>query len=168
MTTPFPNIRTLNLRSEESGTEDLVSSMDVFLGGFSWARQTGNVWVALAIPGVFGLFLVELDASSADVDRYVWVAVGDIPAAYISTAYATSPREALEGYLAEMSAWAKAVETGEAVDDLIPVNGAPTMENAKALKSRLSFLESEILPSLNWSARKAQATPRFLKWLCIR
>jgi hypothetical protein len=48
-----------------------------------------------------------------------------------------------------MGAWVKAVENGEAVDDLISVNGAPTMGNAKALKSRLSFLQSEILPSLN-------------------
>jgi hypothetical protein len=123
--------------------------MNTFLGGFSWARQTGNVWTALLIPGVFGLFLVELDPGSADVDRYIWVAVGDIPPAYISTEYALSPGEALEGYLAEMCAWVKAVENGESVDDLIPVNGAPTMDNAKALKSRLSFLESEILPMLN-------------------
>lgn len=149
MTTPFPNIRPLSIRSWESGTEDLVSSMNTFLGGFSWARQTGNVWTALLIPGVFGLFLVELDPGSADVDRYIWVAVGDIPPAYISTEYALSPGEALEGYLAEMCAWVKAVENGESVDDLIPVNGAPTMDNAKALKSRLSFLESEILPMLN-------------------
>jgi hypothetical protein len=149
MTTPFPNIRPLSIRLEESGTEDLVSSMNAFLGGFSWARQTGNVWVALSIPGVFGLFLGELDTGSADVDRYIWVAVGDIPPAYISTEYAVSPKEALEGYVAEMGAWVKAVENGEAVDDLIPVNGAPTMENAKALKSRLSFLQSEILPTLD-------------------
>jgi hypothetical protein len=76
-------------------------------------------------------------------------AVGDIPPAYLSSEYARSPKEALEGYLAEMGVWVKAVENGDAVDDLIPVDGAPTMENARALKSRLTFLESEILPSLN-------------------
>lgn len=126
-----------------------MSRVNAFLGGFSWAKQTGNVWVALSIPGVFGLFLIELDVGSADIDRYVWVAVGDIPPAYISTEHAASPKEALEGYLAEMGAWVEAVVNDQAVDDLIPVNGAPTKENAKALKSRLSFLESEILPSLN-------------------
>jgi hypothetical protein len=142
MEAPFPNIRTLDLRSAEPGTDDLVSRMNVFLSGFSWAKQTGNVWVARSIPGVFGLFLVELDAVGADVDRYVWVAVGDIPPAYLSSEYAASPREALEGYLAEMGAWVKAVENGHAVDDRIPVDGAPTQENAEALKSRLLFLES--------------------------
>ena len=149
MNMPFANVRALNLESEEVGTADLVSSMNAFLGGFSWARQTGKVWIGLSIPKVFGLFLVELDPSSVDVDQYVWVAVGDIPPAYISTEYATSPKEALDGYLAEMDAWVRAVENGETVEDLIPVNGAPTPENAKALKSRLSFLQSEILPLLN-------------------
>jgi len=149
MTTPFPNIRTLDLQSEDPGTDDLVSRMNVFLSEFSWAKQTGNVWVARSIPGVFGLFLVELNAVSASVDPYTWVVVGDIPPAYISTVYAASPKEALKGYLAEMGAWVKAVENDEAVDDLMPVNGAPTKENAEALKLRLSFLESEILPSLN-------------------
>jgi hypothetical protein len=48
-----------------------------------------------------------------------------------------------------MDAWVKAVENGEAVEDLIPVSGAPTPEYAKALKSRLSFLQSKILPLLN-------------------
>jgi hypothetical protein len=97
MNTPFANVRALNFESEEVGTADLVSSMNAYLGGFSWARQTGNVWIGLSIPKVFGLFLVELDPGSADVDQYIWVAVGDIPPAYISTEYATSPKEALDG-----------------------------------------------------------------------
>jgi len=149
MTTPFPAIRRLDLLPEEPGTDSLLSLMNALLGEFSWAKQTGNVWVAESIPGVFGLFLVELDTVSADVDRYVWVAVGDIPPAYLSTQHCASPKEALKGYLAEMSAWVKAVENGDSVDDLIPVNAAPTKENADALKSRLSFLESRILPSLD-------------------
>ena len=149
MTTPFPNIRALDLRFEEPGTEDLVSKMNAFLGTFSWAKQTGNMWVGLSIPQVIGLYLVELDAVSDDIDRYVWVTVGDIPPAYISSGYAASPRKALQGYLAETEAWVNAVEKGEAIDELIPVNGAPTKDNAKALKSRLSFLEESILPSLS-------------------
>ena len=148
MTAPFPNIRALDLQFEVPGTDDLVSKMNGFLGAFSWAKQSGNVWVGLSIPGVIGLFLVELDAPSDDIDRYVWVAVGDIPPAYISSEYAASPKEALQAYLAEMEAWVTAVERGEATDELIPVNGAPTKDNAKALKSRLSFLEERILPSL--------------------
>jgi len=54
----------------------------------------------------------------------------------------------LQGYIEEMSAWVEAVRKGELVDDLIPVNAAPTKENASALFTRLRFLEREILPGL--------------------
>jgi hypothetical protein len=52
----------------------------------------------------------------------------------------------LDGYIGEMEAWVEAVENGQTTDDLIPVNAAPTLQNAEALKSRLGFLEREILP----------------------
>lgn len=71
--------------------------------------------------------------------------VGDLPPACISLVYASSPREALEAYIAEMGAWVEAVEKGEPADDLIPVNGEPTPANAAALKSRLALIESQIL-----------------------
>jgi hypothetical protein len=149
MDTPFPNVRTLDLASEEPGTGGLVSSMDAFLSGFSWERRTGNVWVGESIPGVFGLFLVELDPASGDIGRYIWVIVGDVPPAYISSEFAKSPKEAVEVYVAEMAAWVEAVEEGEPVDKLIPVNGDPIPANAAALKSRLSFIRTWILPDMN-------------------
>jgi hypothetical protein len=146
MESPSANLRALQLETEEQGTKELAAAMDAFLGGFSWARRTGNAWVGLCIPAVLGLFLVELDPPSDDIDRSTWVIVGDLPPAYISPEFASSPREALEAYIAEMSAWVEAVEKGEPVDDLIPVNGAATPANAAALKSRLSFIENKILP----------------------
>jgi len=149
MDTPFPDVRELEIDSEEPGTGELLASMTAFLRGFPWARRTGRIWVAESIPGVIGLFLVELDAVSQDIDRYVWVVVGDVPPAYISSEFAKSPKAAVEGYIAEMEAWVEAVEKGEPVDDLIPVNGAPTRENAAALKSRLSFIKSKILPDMS-------------------
>lgn len=148
MNTPYPNVRVLDLELEETGTGDLVSVMDSYLAGFSWARRTKNVWVGISIPEALGLFLVELDPLSEDIDKYIWVVVGDLPPAYISTVYAVSPKEALEGYIAEMDAWVRAVKNGESVEELIPVNGAPTIANAEALESRLSFITTKILPDL--------------------
>jgi hypothetical protein len=148
METPFAHIRPLDLDSEEPGTEELLSAVNSFLAGFRWAKQAGNVWVGESIPGVLGLFLVELVPVSEDIDRYIWVVVGDVPPAYISPEYAKSPREALEGYVGEMEAWVEAIQKGEPVDDLIPVNGAPTRENAAALKSRLLFIADKIISHL--------------------
>lgn len=52
----------------------------------------------------------------------------------------------MEGYVDKMRAWVDAVEEDEPIDDLIPVNGAPTIDNAKALGSRLRFIEERITP----------------------
>lgn len=76
------------------------------------------------------------------------VVVGDLPPAYLSSKYAKSPKDALDGYLGEMQAWVEAVENGRPTEDLIPNNGAPTLPNAKALRSRLKFLAREVLPHL--------------------
>ena len=54
----------------------------------------------------------------------------------------------LEGYVELMSEWVEAATNSQPVDDLIPVNVAPTPENAKLLESRLAFLNKEILPLL--------------------
>ena len=91
---------------------------------------------------------MELAPQGQDIDRYIWVVVGDLPPAYLSSQYAKSPRDALAGYRGEMLAWAEAVENDQPTDDLIPNNSAPTLANARALRSRLEFLGREVLPHL--------------------
>jgi hypothetical protein len=135
-------------RNEEGGCVDLVAKANCFLDGFDWAKGRKNLWVANCIPGIIGIFLVELNPQGQDIDQYTWVVVGDLPPAYLSSIYAKSPWDALDGYLGEMKAWADAVENGRPTDSLIPVDGAPTLANARALKSRLEFLSREILPGL--------------------
>lgn len=118
------------------------------LDAFEWAKRTGRAWVGKCIPGALGLFLLELDPPGPQVDRYVWIVVVDLPPACLSSVYARSPRSALDGYIGEMEAWIEAVENRRPTDELIPVNAAPTLQNAEALKSRLAFLEREILVEL--------------------
>jgi hypothetical protein len=146
----FTHVHEINTlpQAEREGCGDLLKTVDTFLNGFRWAKGTGRIWVAECIPGVIGLFLVELRPSGEDIDPFVWVVVGDLPPAYLSPVYAKTPKEALEGYIGEMDAWIEAVQAGKLTDELIPVNGAPTQANAEALKSRLQFLESKILPDM--------------------
>jgi len=54
--------------------------------------------------------------------------------------------DALDAYCLEMELWVEAVKGGKSVENLIPVNVAPTLENAEQLGGRLVFLRSEILP----------------------
>ena len=142
------HVRPFVPRNEEVGCSDLVDKANAFLDEFIWAKGRKNLWVADCIPGVLGIFLAELDPPGPEVDQYIWVVVGDLPPAYLSSEYANSPKDALDGYMGEMLAWVEAVESGNSTDDLIPNNGAPTLANARALRSRLEFLSREILPHL--------------------
>jgi hypothetical protein len=143
-------VRPISTDPEQAGVTALLEKAGTFLQGFAWAKERKNIWVAHYIPGVFGLFLVELNThrGEPEIDQFIWVVVGDLPPAYLSSVYAKSPRRALDGYMGEMKAWVDAVENQKPVEDLIPVNGAPTLANARALQSRLAFLSREILPHL--------------------
>ncbi|HET7731895.1 MAG TPA: hypothetical protein VFK48_17880, partial [Usitatibacter sp.] len=63
---------------------------------------------------------------------------------------------ALRAYIGEMRRWVEAVKAGKPVTELIPVNGAPTRDNAMALESRLAFIEREILPARSGDSRPAR------------
>lgn len=68
-------------------------------------------------------------------------------ATYLVTDESRRPSGALRSYIAEMRQWVRAAESGQPVDELIPVNVPATRDTALALKKRLDFLETEILPS---------------------
>ncbi len=91
------------------------------------------------------MFLFEISPASSDVDRWIWVIVGDLPTAYVASDDCLTPATALDGYIGEMEEWVDAVESQRPVDDLIPVNTAATPENAVQLKKRLVFLRQHIL-----------------------
>jgi len=74
-----------------------------------------------------------------------WVIVGDIPPAYLTCDQCPNPATALDGYIGAMLEWVDAAEKGEPVAELIPVNAPATRENAQRLKTRMSFLEENIL-----------------------
>jgi hypothetical protein len=148
------NVRPFVAQNEETGCSILAEKADSFLANLRWAKGHKGLWVACCVPDVIGIFKVELDTAEAkrnglDIDEHIWILVGDLPPAYLSCEYARSPKDALDGYLGEMNAWVEAVEKGEPIEDLIPVNGAPTPANAQALRNRLEFLAREILPRLS-------------------
>ena len=93
------------------------------------------------------MFFFHIVPAGEEVDECLWAIVGDLPPAYLVTDESRTPFDALRTYITEMRLWVAAAEVGESVDELIPVNMPPTREAALALKRRLDFLESEILPS---------------------
>jgi hypothetical protein len=115
-----------------------------FMQSQKWCRSIEAGYVGVVHPGIIGVFLFQMSPSSIDIDRWIWVIVGDLPPAYIASDDCPDPAAALDGYIGEMDEWVDAVENGRPVDELIPVNVPATKENALKLKKRLDFLHQRI------------------------
>jgi hypothetical protein len=116
-----------------------------FLQSRSWCRSIVSGHLAWAVAGVLGVFLFRLVPSGPDVDDRLWVIVGDLPPAHLVCDDTPTWREALENYVLEMECWVSAVREGGSLEDVIPVNVAPTREHADMLDSRLTFIRRKIL-----------------------
>jgi hypothetical protein len=142
---------------EDAEDSELVAEMmrqaHGYLGSFSWCRALEECYVSdIAVGGVVAVLLFRIDRDSPDVDEWLWVIVGDLAPAYITTDDAPNAACALDRYMGEMRGWVEAVKAGRSVADLIPVETAgggavldPTAETAEMLESRLRFLDREIL-----------------------
>jgi hypothetical protein len=116
-----------------------------FLLRQKWCQSVQETYVGLAHPGVVAVLLFQILPTSADIDRWIWVVVGDLPPAYIASDDCATAAAALDGYIGEMDEWVDAVLGGRPVDGLIPVNVSSTKENALDLRKRLDFLRQRIL-----------------------
>lgn len=131
---------------------ELLATAHDFIESFTWCIAVRESYVGLAIGGVVGVFLLRIEPTEEDVDDWLWVAIGDIPPAYLVLDGAPNPASALDAYIGEMELWVEAVSKGEPVDDVIPVLNAggaesldPTREHAEMLASRLRFLRERVL-----------------------
>lgn len=130
---------------ETAGLRELLEEATAYLNRFNWHRGLKEAYLGIGIAKILGVFLFEVVPAGEDVDDKVWVIVGDLPPAYITTEEAPNPATALDAYIGAMEEWVEAAREGRGVEGLIPVNVPPTAENADQLESRLSFLDEEIL-----------------------
>jgi hypothetical protein len=124
-----------------------------FLESFSWCRCIVSGSLDRYQPGIFALFLFEIEPAAEAADSSVWIMVGDVPPAYLDTLTNANGACAVQSYMGAMRDWVDAASAGESVEDLIPVYHrnstkpiAPTSEYANMLRGRLDFLEREVLP----------------------
>lgn len=92
-----------------------------------------------------GVFLFEIKPANDDVDRYIWIIVGDLPSVYLDASIETG-KEALEAYCYLMEEWSNNVLQGHSLDDCYPVEAESANENAALLKKRIAFIRKELLP----------------------
>jgi hypothetical protein len=115
-----------------------------FLEGHSWCESVDDLQLGDNVGGIVGVFLATITPARAEVDDRLWVIVGDIPPLYLVTDELPTPRAALESYVEWRREWIDAVHDRRAVDDLPPVDLAPTDANAERLAVRLDYIETMV------------------------
>ncbi len=125
---------------------EMAAEAHEFVGEQEWCERVERQYLAYGVGGVVAVFLIFITPRFEDVDRYLWVIVGDLPPAYLVVEDNPTAADALEAYCSEMNAWIEAVRKGESVEELIPVSAPPTRDYAEQLNGRLEFLRSEIIP----------------------
>ncbi|WP_197507168.1 hypothetical protein [Mitsuaria sp. 7] len=142
-----------NTYFERSGSRDddavriaaLHQEAKGFLTSFKWCVAVEEEYVGFIFPGIVGVFLFKIQGISEAIDEWVWIVVGDLPPAYITCEESPNPATALDSYMGAMREWIEAIDRGDSVDGLIPVNAPATRETAKQLAARLKFIDENIL-----------------------
>jgi hypothetical protein len=91
-----------------------------YLEGFEWCGSAAPAYWGGGVGGVFGIFLFEIEAKASDVDRWLWVIIGDIPPLYVVLDECRSPQQATEMYLKLMGEWVELARHGQTSPDLPP------------------------------------------------
>jgi hypothetical protein len=123
----------------------LAQEARTFLGKFRWCKQIVHEYLAWSVAPVVGVFFFEIIPARDDIDKELWVIVGDLPPAYLVCDNAQTWQEALDAYGCEMMRWVDAVRAGRSIEDLIPVNASPTLAYADMLQKRMEFLKEHLV-----------------------
>jgi hypothetical protein len=117
-----------------------------FLMQFQWCERIAEFYFGAGVGGIVAVFVARIVPNGPGIDEWLWTVVGDLPPACLVTDDSSSPGVALRAYIEEMRKWVGAALEGESVEDLIPVNAPATRDNAEALGSRLTYLETTLIP----------------------
>jgi hypothetical protein len=117
-----------------------------YICSYKWCKNVLRCWYDenSSILDKLGLFLFEIDPTNKDVDKYIWIIVGDLPSVYLDASIETG-KEALETYCILMEEWADNVLQGHSLEECYPVKAEPIIVNAESLKSRVAFIRKELL-----------------------
>ncbi len=125
-----------------------------FIKQAGWLRSIEVLYGRLQIDPIFALYLVDC-SSNPKMPPYIWVIVGDIPPAFLSTTVNPSAIAAVETYVAELRWWSKTLLEGGDMAECMPILHAdsfrplpPTPKTATMVGERADAVERLILPLL--------------------
>jgi len=147
----FSSVTRLPPTDISAGDADLDSARveaRQYLEFYNWVLSIKGEYFGYGAEGIIYIFLFEIEPGRPEVNRWIWVIVGDVPPAFLPADDATTPFEVLDAYIGALEEWVEAAREGKSVAELIPVNVDATPANAEMLAGRLKFLDDRILPEL--------------------
>ena len=151
---PVPDVVPVELMSGD-GEEDtallhkMLKEGKNYILSFSWCGSIIGSYFAGGVGEIFTIFLFNISPARLDVDKWMWVVVGDIPPAYIPLEDCRTSREAFNTYIDGMKRWVQIAREGRDAtpeDCVPPVNVPATHEWAESLDGRLRLLTKLIQP----------------------
>jgi hypothetical protein len=128
---------------------NMAVNADEYIRSFTWCRMVSRSFFAGGVGGIFAVFLFDIAPARAEVGRWIWVVVGDIPPAYLPLEDARTPMEVFSTYIQGMMKWvqlARQGKHGSTEDGVPPVNVPATPEWADKVEKRLHLLRFTVKP----------------------
>lgn len=126
----------------------LANEAIAFLKSHKWCNEILEGKLDRGWGYIMAVFFFTINTNYEGVPNNIWVITGDLPPAYIDTCYNPNGACAIDAYVTEMEQWVDNVLQGKSIKELIPVNAAPTRDNAMMLQDRLNIVKNQILASL--------------------
>src|SRR3954452_19982119 len=91
----------------------MADEADTYIRSFSWCQRVLRSFFAGGVGGIFALFLFNVDPARSEINRWVWIIVGDIPSPYLPLEDAKSPAEVFSTYIQGMIKWVQLARQGK-------------------------------------------------------
>jgi hypothetical protein len=134
--------------SETQLLREMLHRAETYIRSFSWCPPLSEEYFAYGVGEVVALFLFRLTSAINETDEWLWVVEGDLPSTYFVVDEAHDSESALTTYCDLMEKWCEAVDQEHLLDDIFPIDAAPTAENSARLRTRINFIRQRILPTL--------------------
>ena len=131
--------------------QEMLESAKNYVQSFSWCQSVQGSYFAGGVGGILAIFLFKISPARPDVDKWMWIVVGDVPPAYLPLEDCRTGEEVFDTYIDGMKRWVKLAREGRTAtpnDNVPPVNVPSTPEWAEALDGRLRSLPDLIRPIL--------------------
>src|ERR1700719_3070690 len=151
---PVPNVvRAERILGDDDQDTALLQQMleeaKNYLLSFPWCESILGSYFAGGVGKIFAIFLFNIPPARTDVDKWMWVVVGDVPPTYLPLEDCRTSRVVFDTYIHGMKRWVQFAREGLTAtpeDCVPPVNVPATREWAESLDGRLRSLTKLIRP----------------------